>query len=181
MSMRVMSWVVLAGMTWLTACSGGTPSSPEMAASAASATADGGTVAARAWGPETPPFNIEVVLRGDPGFGLVKFRQPNDAAKIVELDTWVRDLKPQTRYVLQRAVDPVVDGSCTSTQWLTLGKGLAPQDIVTDEAGTGRESLWRNLAAVPTGTKFDIHFQLIEAETGSVALESGCYQFVVDP
>jgi hypothetical protein len=33
-------------------------------------------------------FNLEVVLRGD-GFSLVKFRQPNDADKIVYLDTWV--------------------------------------------------------------------------------------------
>lgn len=182
MSKRAISWVGLAGMTWLTACGGATPaSSPELEAHAGSAGAtEGATVAARAWGPETPPFNIEVVLRGDPGFGHVKFRQPNDEAKIVELDTWVRDLRPQTHYRLQRAVDTVADGSCTSTQWLTLGKGLESQDIVTDEEGTGRESLWRNLAAVPSGTKFDIHFQVIEAETGAVALESGCYQFVVD-
>src|SRR5437660_3918851 len=74
------------------------------------------------WGPETPNFNLEVVLRGD-GFGLVKFRQPNDADKIVYLDTWVRDLAPNTSYLLQRAVDTNVDDDCTSTGWLTLGKG----------------------------------------------------------
>ena len=45
------------------------------------------------WGPETPHFNLEVVLRGE-GFGLVKFRQPNDADRTVYLDTWVRDLAP---------------------------------------------------------------------------------------
>ena len=45
------------------------------------------------WGPETPNFNLEVVLRGD-GFGLVKFRQPNDNALIIHLDVWVRDLEP---------------------------------------------------------------------------------------
>jgi hypothetical protein len=44
-----------------------------------------------AWGPETPNFNLEVILRGQ-GFGHVKFRQPNDDEKIVYLDTWVRDL-----------------------------------------------------------------------------------------
>src|SRR4051812_16676916 len=54
--------------------------------------------------PATPPFNDEIVLRGD-GFGLVKFRQPKDADKIVYLDTWVRDLAPNTAYLLQRAVD----------------------------------------------------------------------------
>jgi hypothetical protein len=40
------------------------------------------------------------VLRGE-GFGLVKFRQPNDADQIVYLDTWVRDLSPNTSYLLR--------------------------------------------------------------------------------
>ena len=56
------------------------------------------------WGPETPSFNLEVVLRGE-GFGLVKFRQPNDGTFIVNLDVWVRGLLPNTSYLLQRAVD----------------------------------------------------------------------------
>ena len=67
---------------------------------------------------ETPPFNLEVTLRGeDNGFGLVKFRQDVNPAKIIILDTWVRDLEPNHEYQLQRAVDPinVVDGDCTST------------------------------------------------------------------
>ena len=53
----------------------------------------------RPWGPETPSFNLEVVLRGE-GFGLVKFRQPNDEAFIVYLDVWLRDLAPNTSYLL---------------------------------------------------------------------------------
>ena len=90
------------------------------------------------WGPETPSFNLEVVLRGEAfGFGLVKFRQPNDDALIVDLDVWVRDLAPDTSYLLQRAVDVNVDDSCTSTAWLTLGKGLAPQSITTDSDCAG--------------------------------------------
>src|SRR5206468_11123004 len=72
-----------------------------------------------AWGPETPNFNLEVVLRGD-GFGLVKFRQPNDDALIVNLDIWVRDLEPNTVYVLQRAVDRTLDGVCPTVGWLPL-------------------------------------------------------------
>ena len=129
-------------------------------------------------GPASPPFNIEAVLRGD-GFGLVKFRQANDANKIVDLDVWVRDLAPNTTYLLQRAVDPTVDDNCTSTSWLTLGKGPTPQAITTDATGTGREQLWRDLSAVPTGTEFDIHFQLIDATTSAVVLTSECYQFRV--
>jgi hypothetical protein len=130
------------------------------------------------WGPETPRFNLEVVLRGD-GFGLVRFRQPNDDALIVYLDTWVRDLAPDTSYLLQRAVDANVDGDCTSTAWLTLGKGLQPQAITTDASGTGREELFRNLGAFAVGSRFDIHFRVVEEGSGTVVLTSQCYQFTI--
>jgi len=133
-------------------------------------------VTAGPWGPETPTFNLEVALRGD-GFGLVKFRQPNDDAAIIYLDTWVRDLAPNSEYLLQRAVDPIIDDDCTSTSWLTLGKGLEPQSIATDANGTGREELFRNLAAFPPGAEFDIHFQVVNAVTLAVVLQSECYQF----
>jgi hypothetical protein len=131
---------------------------------------------AASWGPETPNFNLEVILRGD-GFGLVKFRQPNDAAAVVFLDTWVRGLAPNTEYLLQRAVDPIVDNDCTSTAWLTLGRGTEPQSITTDASGSGRQELFRNLAAFPPGTGFDIHFRVVNALTQAVVLESDCYQF----
>jgi len=130
------------------------------------------------WGPETPRFNLEIILRGD-GFGLVRFRQPNDDVLVVDLDVWVRDLAPNTSYLLQRAVDTNLDGSCTSTAWLTLGKGSVPQSITTDATGTGREDLFRSLAAFPVGTRFDIHFRVIEEATGAVALTSQCYQFTI--
>src|SRR6185503_19436608 len=106
----------------------------------------------------SPNFNLEVILRpvadGD-GFGHVKFRQDNDPALIVNLDTWVRDLAPNRHYRLQRAVDAAVDDNCAGTSWLTLGKGATPQDIVTDDRGTGREELFRTLAT--PGNAFDIH------------------------
>jgi hypothetical protein len=130
------------------------------------------------WGPETPNFNLEVVLRPaaggpDGGFGLVKFRQPNDAAKIIYLDTWVRDLLPGHRYALERAVDTNLDGVCTSTGWLSLG------EIATDLGGTGRAALSRSVAMLPTGMKFDIHFRVVDAASPAVALESGCYEYAV--
>ncbi len=133
---------------------------------------------ARPWGPETPHFNLQVILRGE-GFGLVKFRQPNDDALIVHLDTWVRDLAPNTSYLLQRAVDVNVDDNCTSTAWLTLGKGLQPQSITTDAKGTGREELFRSVAAFPVGSEFDIHFRVIPEGSSSVVLTSECYQFTI--
>jgi hypothetical protein len=142
----------------------------------ASSSASSPAVAAASWGPETPNFNLEVILRGD-GFGLVQFRQPNDNAAIVYLDTWLRGLTPNTAYLLQRAVDPVVDDYCTSTAWLTLGRGTEPQSITTDATGTGRQELFRNLAAFPPGTEFDIHFRVVNALTQAVVLESECYQF----
>jgi hypothetical protein len=136
----------------------------------------GPALAGTVWGPETPNFNLEVVLRGD-GFGLIKFRQPNDDAAIVYLDTWVRGLEPNAQYQLQRAVDPTVDDQCTSTAWLTLGRGLDPQTITTDATGTGRQQLFRSLAAFQPGTEFDIHFRVVNALTQAVVLESECYQF----
>ncbi len=156
----------------------GACSDPQRSPTAFAATGGPAFDAAQPWGPETPNFNLEVVLRGD-GFGLVKFRQPNDADKIVYLDTWVRGLAPNTSYLLQRAVDTNVDDDCTSTGWLTLGKGLQAQAITTDETGTGREQLFRNLAAFPVGSRFDIHFRVIDAATGAVVLTSDCYQFTI--
>ena len=133
-------------------------------------------------GPATPPFNDEIILRdvtGAGGFGHVKFRQPKDEDRIVYLDTWVRDLQPNTAYQLQRATDMNVNDDCTGINWLTLGRGSVPQSITTDGLGTGREALFRNLGAVAIGTTFDIHFRVIEQTTQAVVLESACYQFVV--
>jgi hypothetical protein len=149
-------------------------------AAAAAAQADVGPP----WGPETPHFNLQAILRPagsgpDDGFGLVKFRQPNDADKIVYLDVSVRNLAPNHSYYLQRATDTSVDDDCTGTNWLTLGRGLTPMAITTDDRGTGRGQLFRDLAALPEGMQFDIHFRVIDAATTAVVLESGCYQFTV--
>jgi hypothetical protein len=128
------------------------------------------------WGPATPNFNLEAVLRpvaGGPenGFGLVKFRQPKDADKIIYLDTWVRDLAPNQTYSLERAVDTTVNGSCPESGWAPVGA------ILTDDSGTGRAALTRNVTMVPLGTEFDIHFRVVGA-TG-VVLKSSCYQYTV--
>jgi len=129
-----------------------------------------------------PTFNLEVILRGEGDrFGHIKFRQDVDPSKIINLGTWVRDLEPNHQYLLQRAVDAanVVDGNCTSTSWLTLGKGLTPQSILTDDSGTGSEELWRDISMVASGLKFDIHFRVVDATTMAVVLTSDCYQYEV--
>jgi hypothetical protein len=134
------------------------------------------------WGPETPPFNLEAVLEPtaigpETAFGLVKFRQPNDAETTVHLHVWVRDLLPNHTYLVQRATDmnPVND-DCTGSNWAMPNLGT----ITTDDRGTGRADLLRPLPAALLGTEFDIHFRIAETATATAGvLESGCYQFVV--
>lgn len=130
----------------------------------------------------TPPFNMQVILRGeDKSFGHIKFRQDVDPSKIIVLETWIRGLAPNHEYQLQRAVDPanMVDGNCTSAGWLTLGHGLTPKSIFTDDTGTGKEELWRDISAIASGTAFDIHFRILDATTMTVVLTSDCYKYVV--
>ena len=97
------------------------------------------------------------------------------------MGTWVRGLASNHTYLLQRAVDPinVVDGNCTSATWLTLGKGLTPQSILTDDDGTGNEELWRDVSMLASGSAFDIHFRVVDATTMAVVLTSDCYKYVV--
>lgn len=148
-----------------------------------------------------PPYDLNVGLRGlsnesgeseeddqkesgdeeNNASGFLKFRQDPDPAKIITLDIKVRNLLPNHEYLLQRAVDPIniLDGNCTSTSWLTLGKGLVPQSILTDSHGKGKESLWRDVTAVPSGSSFDIHFQVVDKISHAVVLTSDCYQYQV--
>lgn len=128
-------------------------------------------------------FNFNAILRPvaggtDHGFGVVKFRQPEDEDKIVSLDVRVWRLAPNHSYYVQRRTDSMVD-DCTGTNWLILGQGLGPEAIATDEKGRGRADLFRDLAAIPVGMQFDIQFQVIDAVTSAVVLESRCYQFTV--
>jgi len=126
------------------------------------------------------PYNLDVILNGAGNSeGTIKFRQDPDPEKIVTLDTKVKHLEPNQEYLLQRAVDPIIDGNCTGTGWLTLGLGPTPQSIPTNGGGNGHEELWRDLSAVPSGTVFDIHFRVLDAANSAVVLTSGCYQFTV--
>jgi hypothetical protein len=127
-------------------------------------------------------YNLEVNLKGEGNrSGHIHFRQDRDAAKIITLDIKVHHLEPNHEYLLQRAVDPinVVDGNCTSTSWLTLGHGLTPRSIMTDDKGNGQEELWRDVSAAPSGSTFDIHFRVIDKVSGAVVLTSDCYQYTV--
>jgi hypothetical protein len=128
-----------------------------------------------------PQYDLDVFLGGGKSIGFLKFRQDPDAAKIINLGVQVSHLLPNHEYQLQRAVDAIneVDGNCTSTTWLTLGKGLTPQTIKTDDIGNGQQDLWRDISAIATGSTFDIHFQVIDAVTLEVVLTSDCYAYKV--
>jgi hypothetical protein len=130
--------------------------------------------------PESINHNLEVVLRGQRNrSGHIHFRQNKDAAKIITLHVKVHHLEANHRYLLQRAVDVVLDGNCTGTAWLTLGKGLTPQAIITDDKGNATEELWRDVTAIPSGATFDIHFRIIDAVSSTVVLTSDCYLYTV--
>ena len=111
--------------------------------------------------------------------GLVKFRQDPDTNRIITLDTYVLNLQPNHDYLLRRAVNPITDADCTSTTWLTLGKGLVPQAIHTDGKGNGHELLFRDITAITRGTVFRIHFQIVDATTLETVLDSECDQYTV--
>ena len=136
--------------------------------------------------PSRSERNFVAVLRpvsGGPAhaFGVVLFRQPHDAESVVFLDVWAFGLAPKHSYSLQRATDSVVNDDCQGTNWLTLGRGLEPQAIETNELGFGRAHLFRDLAAFPEGTRFDIRFRVIDSVTQDVVLVSSCHQFTVSP
>ena len=127
-----------------------------------------------------PNYNLDVTLRGTgKSSGFVKFQQVTDRPFTIFLDTSVQGLEPNTNYVLQRAVDTNLDGNCTSTSWLTLGKGLVAQTILTDNLGAGSAALFRDVSAFPPGTTFDIHFRVINQQTLAIVLTSDCYQYTV--
>ena len=132
--------------------------------------------------PEDQHFDLDVSLRSSgTGTGKLVFRQDPDVEKIIDLSVTVSNLAPNRQYLFQRAVDAVnmVDGNCTSSAWLTLGKGLTPQSIITDDKGNDEVKLWRDVTALSSGSKFDIHFQVIDAVTLAVVLTSDCYYYQV--
>ena len=114
-------------------------------------------------------------------FGVVLFRQPRDAEKVVFLDVWTLGLAPNHSYSLQRATDSIVDDDCQGTNWLTLGRGVDPQAIETNELGFGRAHLFRDVSNFPDGTRFDIQLRVIDSVTQDVVLVSSCHQFTVSP
>jgi hypothetical protein len=45
----------------------------------------------------------------------------------------------------------------------------------------GRAHLFRDLAAFPDGTQFDIQFRVVDSVTQDVVLVTACHQFTVSP
>lgn len=126
---------------------------------------------------QTVFFDLNVILRGgENSVGIIEFRQNQN--HIINLDTWVSGLEANHNYLLQWAVD-ALDNNCTSAAWLTVGKGMQPQAIMTDSKGNGRVMLFRDVSAVPSNSTFDIHFQVLDEAKSTVVLTSECYQYRV--
>ena len=126
-------------------------------------------------------YNLNVFFTGSKTSicGYLEFRQATDNAQFIHFDVWVHNLEPNTNYKLQRAVDTMLDGNCTGTDWLTLGKGTNSYSITTDGKGEGFGELYRSITAIPVGSKFDIRFQIVKESDSSVALTSDCYLYTV--
>jgi hypothetical protein len=132
----------------------------------------------------SPNRSQQVMLHGS-GWGRVQFRQPEDGEARIFFITWLRELKTNTTYLLQQAIDPIVDGVCTvgttnPAEWLTIGVGTKPFTITTDERGSFHAPLSRTLPRRLVGTTFDIHLRIIEEASKAVVQKSGCFQFQVN-
>ena len=82
-------------------------------------------------------------------------------------------------YVRYAPPESGLDGVCPTAGWLTLGRGTTAQSITTDDRGTGRESLFRDVSAIPVGTTFDIWFRVVNVATQAVVLTSDCYRYTI--
>ncbi|MEO6315174.1 MAG: hypothetical protein ABIU63_08010 [Chitinophagaceae bacterium] len=132
--------------------------------------------------PLNPLYDLDVQLRsnGKNTGGFIEFRQNPDTARVITLNTWVKNLLPNHSYLLQRAVNPIADVTgCSSNAWLTLGEGLQPKSIVTNAHGDGNVKLWRDITGIARGTAFHIRFQILDEATLAPVLTSDCFDYTV--
>ena len=131
--------------------------------------------------PLNPLYDLDVPLHSEgknAGVGFIKFRQNPDAARVITLDTWVKNLLPNHSYLLQRAVNPIADiTGCSSNSWLTLGEGLQPKSIITNSHGEGSAKLWRDISGIAPGTAFHIRFRILDEATLAPVLASDCLDY----
>ena len=106
------------------------------------------------------------------GFGLLKFRQDPDTARIITLDTYIFNLLPNHSYLLQRAANPYSRSYLHQCVMADFGQGIIAQDIATDSKGDGHETLFRDVTGIARGSDFHIDFQIVDAVThGTCVIE----------
>jgi hypothetical protein len=89
----------------------------------------------------------------------------------VQVEVNVRDMLPSSTFTVQRRVDLVPDGVCTSTTWLTNG----PITTSTGGAGAQHFEVERGAPFV-TGVSFDVQFRVIG---NGAELRSDCFTVTV--
>ena len=109
--------------------------------------------------------------------GSIRVHPPMDSSTIVTLKTRVRQLAPNNVFLLQAAVDTVVDSACVNPVWVTLGNGDLPLSLVTDSVGKARAEFLRDLSTLPPATAFHVQFQVVDSASDSTVLQSRCYRF----
>jgi hypothetical protein len=125
----------------------------------------------------SPNRSRTVGFRGT-GWGRVQFRQPDDGVARIFYIVWVRDLTPNTSYLLQEASGPTV---CTggASEWATIGSNGKRQDILTDPRGSAHLPLSRTAPRSLVGTQLGARLRIVENASGAVVLESDCFLFEV--
>jgi len=86
----------------------------------------------------------------------------------------VRGAFPDLRFTIH---DEIADGDKVVIRWTVTGTQRS--DFLGHPASGKTIDVTGDLSAFAPGTAFDIHFRVIETGTTDVALQSGCYRFVI--
>ena len=123
-----------------------------------------------------PPFNYEILLYGaDDTRGVIRFAQ-KPGTNTITLNVYAHDLPADHHYTLQYAVEPVLNGDCSGSNWMNAGNGNADFDMESDRTGAIIEELRMNASDLLHGASFDVKFQLRD-HTSEVVLTSDCFPY----
>jgi hypothetical protein len=118
---------------------------------------------------------------GDGPFGVIKIPVPADGDTTVSLRTKLRNLAPNTGYLVQWAADTIPNRACSDTSWVTVSPIAGLQVITVDSNGNARQTLTENVPAIPAAFTVEVHFRVVDSATKGVTLVSRCHSFTSGP
>jgi hypothetical protein len=110
--------------------------------------------------------------------GVLKLHQSEDHDSVFA-DLFVKHLTGNTAYLLQASLDTLGNPGCTSTVFTSLGADTLPLSLVTDSAGKGSQTFFRDVSSFDSTTTYLIRFQVVDSATNAVALESQCRKVTI--